>query len=320
MAGIDIRKRTTQTMPSVNRHNYRQSDDGVKRSNTDIDPSKTHLNYSINHLTEKESQEKHKKRIEEVDRVLPPKRIRKDRVTAITMVTYCPPEIKDMERSDEFFQKAHETICKTFGGEENIIDSVVHKDEVHDYLKKEDGKIVTHTSREHMHTTGIPFVPDKGINGKQFVTKTFLHKLNNEMENMCQREFGIHYHTGKGHEDKCQNELKAESAKLQREEAEKSYTEYIDEMNEHLTKMDERIIEQKEYITEQDETIDKMNCEKEKLLTDLEQMIKAYEKNLTEPYSKREKRMKAFLKEKDLWNDFKNKELQRQKELEIFER
>lgn len=119
----------------------------------------------------------------------------------------CPRELTKQGRSDEFFKKAHE-IYKEFFGKENTHGTFVHKDEVHEYTGK-DGAV--YLSCEHAHTLVSAFSEEKGINGKAFETRSRLKSLNNALDEMCLREFDIHFNTGEKPDRKSVERLKEET-------------------------------------------------------------------------------------------------------------
>ena len=56
-----------------------------------------------------------------------------------------------------------------------------------------DGK---HTSRAHLHVIGVPFVPDKGINGKNFLQKDTYGRVNEAMDDICEALYGFKFQDG----------------------------------------------------------------------------------------------------------------------------
>ena len=118
---------------------------------------------------------------------------------------------------------------QNFFGEKNVHGGFVHKDELHEYRDK-DGSLKM--SMEHMHLlvscyaewqqkdrkTG-EMVERKGINGKNFETRPRLNKLNDMMQEMCQREFGVSFNTGEKPQKKSVERLKNESALREKADA-----------------------------------------------------------------------------------------------------
>ena len=188
----------------------------VDHENEHIDKALSHLNYSLGAASYAEAVEALEARTREVDRVLPPKRIRKDRVTGFSLYTVCPEEIQQAGKADEYFRKVHEAFRKIFGPE-NVHGSFIHKDERHEYLDTRTGEI--RTSLFHAHTIVSAYVPGKGINGKLACTRSSMRTVNKALEEIC-REYGIEWHTGQGKESRTMDELKAASAKAERERQE----------------------------------------------------------------------------------------------------
>ena len=188
----------------------------VDHENEHIDRSLSHMNYALGAASYAEAVRALEERTKAVDAVLPPKRIRKDRVTGFSLYTVCPEEIQKAGKEDEFFQKAHEAFCRIFGPE-NVHGSFIHKDERHEYVDARTRE--TRTSLYHAHTIVSAFVPGKGINGKQACTRSSMKTVNKALEEIC-REYGIEWHTGQGKETRTMDELKAASAKAERERQE----------------------------------------------------------------------------------------------------
>ena len=188
----------------------------VDHENEHIDKALSHLNYSLGAASYAEAVEALEARTKEVDQVLPPKRIRKDRVTGFSLYTVCPEEIQQAGKADEYFRKVHEAFRRIFGPE-NVHGSFIHKDERHEYLDTRTGEI--RTSLFHAHTIVSAYVPGKGINGKLACTRSSMRTVNKALEEIC-REYGIEWHTGQGKESRTMDELKAASAKAERERQE----------------------------------------------------------------------------------------------------
>lgn len=207
MASVNWMKATTQKAGGLKKHLGQTEREKGNHSNEHIDKELSHQNYAIGCSDYAEALAQMKARTKEVDEVLPPKRVRKDRVTCCFLELPCPKAIAEQGLSDEFFLKAHE-IYKEFFGEKNVHGTFVHKDEVHEYTAK-DGNV--QTSLEHAHTLVSAFTEEKGINGKAFETRAKIKALNTAMDEMCVREFGVHLNTGERADRKSVETLKQES-------------------------------------------------------------------------------------------------------------
>lgn len=207
MASANWLKATTQKAGAMKKHLGQKEREMGKHSNPDINTSLSKLNYAIGCSDYAEALAQMKARTKEVDEVLPPKRVRKDRVTCCFLELPCPREVAEQGKSDEFFLKAHQ-LYEEFFGKANVHGTFVHKDEVHEYTAK-DGS--TQTSLEHAHTLVSAFVEGKGINGKAFETRAKIKALNTAMDEMCVREFGVHLNTGERADRKSVETLKQES-------------------------------------------------------------------------------------------------------------
>lgn len=206
MASCDFMKATYSKASSggMRVHLEGESRETHGHSNTDIDTSKTHLNYSIGCETYAKALEHLKDRTSEVDKEIPPLRVKKDRITAVFLEIPCPNEIVDR---DKFFQKAYDFACERLG-KDNVHGGFVHKDEVHEYTDK-NGHI--RTSLEHMHVLASPYTAEKGINGKAFLTKQFLIEWNKAFCQMVDKEFNVQFNTHDAPDKKTVEEMKLEN-------------------------------------------------------------------------------------------------------------
>ena len=210
MASVNWMKLTTQRAGSLIKHNDAEERIKHEHANKDINTELTELNYTIGCSSWREACEKNSKRVAEVDAVQPPQRVRKDRVTAVSLEVPCPKAIKDKGLADAFFQKVHE-LYELYFGKSNVQGSVVHKDEVHEYTDKTaDGSYIKKESLEHMHTLVTAYTSKKGINGKAFETRERLKGLNDGIDAMCRREFGVEFNTKETAGQKSVEALKLE--------------------------------------------------------------------------------------------------------------
>ena len=119
MASANWMKATTQKASALKRHFGQKERENSNHSNEHINKELSHQNYAIGCSDYAEALAQMKSRTEKVDKVIPPKRVRKDRVTCCFLELPCPRVITEQGRSDEFFLKAHE-IYKKFFGEKNV--------------------------------------------------------------------------------------------------------------------------------------------------------------------------------------------------------
>lgn len=193
MASVDWKKCTTKVIKSSG---YRSHFDQNKRIDKNVKHQNNHINKDCTEnwstCSWKEALTSWEKRIKEVDLSLPPQRIRKDRVTAVTLEFVCPEEIEKQGKSKEFFQKAYDVVKNQFG-KDDVHGMFVHMDEQHEYYDHSTKK--KKMSLNHAHVLVSPFVENKGINGKHFQTRESMIALNNAIDKMCVREFNIGYLT-----------------------------------------------------------------------------------------------------------------------------
>ena len=92
MASIDWKKQTRQAINSSGYRGHMENEIREKRNHTnkDIDKAKTSENYNIGCDSWGDALKRLNQRNKMVDEVMPPKRVRKDRVWAMTLEYPCP--------------------------------------------------------------------------------------------------------------------------------------------------------------------------------------------------------------------------------------
>lgn len=289
MASVNWMKATTQKASGLKKHLGQTERENGNHSNEHIDRGLSYQNYAIGCSDYAQALAQMKARTKEVDEVLPPKRVRKDRVTCCFLEVPCPREITEQGKSDEFFMKVHQLYGEFFG-KENIHGTFVHKDEVHEYTAK-DG--TTQISCEHAHTLVSAFVEGKGINGKAFETRAKIKALNVAMDEMCVREFGVHLNTGEKANRKSVETLKQESeARQELGELNKR----VEEVQRFADAFDKRVDELRNQIDKLQEDKLKISQENENLGNEL----KTIQDNLLEYEISQKKR---FLESKKAYAD-----------------
>lgn len=141
---LRIEKRKLGSVTPINNHHERLKE--KYKSNEDIDPERTHLNY---HLIEPEGKYRQKvlERIEEVGA----KRRKDSVVMQDVLITASPDWIdaKTYEEQVEYFDHAFNFISDRYG-RENILSAVVHMDEAH----------------PHMHLVFVPITSEGKLSSK----------------------------------------------------------------------------------------------------------------------------------------------------------
>lgn len=121
-------------------HNNRSPDNGVRHSNENIDNERTILNYYL----KKGNPEDIGKRLKDVYMYVK----RKDAVVLGEMVVTLPEDVREgREEEEKFFKAVYDFYAKEFG-EHNIINAVVHKDEI----------------TPHIHLDFVPVKTEEKIN------------------------------------------------------------------------------------------------------------------------------------------------------------
>lgn len=139
------------------------------------------------------------------------KRVRSDAVTLIGLNIKLPEGLmqKDYQTQCKWMKRTYEVV-RDFVGEENVVSATADFDEVHEYFDPETKTFVM--SRPEVDVKFVPEIKGK-LNAKEFQTRANMVKLNNEVEQMTQKEFGCKFQTGKGAKKKSTDILKNESAR-----------------------------------------------------------------------------------------------------------
>lgn len=160
-----VEKYTAAAVGHMLDHYGRSPDDGVKRSNENIDPGRIHLNYNLapDHeggqvafLKNRLAQVKVQKRADV--------NVLCDWVVTLPQGNYTP----DQER--EFFQRSYNFLSARYG-ESNVVSAYVHMDE----------------SQPHLHFAFIPVVPDRRrggekVSAKECITREDLNKFHPDFQ------------------------------------------------------------------------------------------------------------------------------------------
>lgn len=208
MASANWLKATTQKAGALKKHLGQKERELGNHANPNIDKTLSKTNYALGCTDYGEALERMKRRTKEVDKLIPPKRVRKDRVTCCFIELPCPLTLTERGISDEFFKSSYKTLSDFFGAE-NVHGGFVHKDEVHTYTDKDK---TLRKSLEHIHVLVSAYTPEKGINGKAFETRARLKALNRALDDMCFRSYGVHLNTKETPEHKSVERLKEETA------------------------------------------------------------------------------------------------------------
>ena len=189
-----------------------------EHSNKDIDRSRTAMNFSVIGRSYANRCKMYDEAI--ADAATHSKRkMRADAVTCLGLCTYAPAELPE-EKCAEWFIKVHSIMVDMFGVE-NVIDTDVHFDEVHEYYDSEQDEIVR--SRVHAHTNVIPRTKDGRLCCKEIYTRSNCVKLNGLIEDMTQKDYGIQFQTGaKTKGTKTVEQLKADTLKAALEEEQRA--------------------------------------------------------------------------------------------------
>lgn len=151
-------------------HSNRKENDGVEHENRNIDNERTHLNYYL----KEGGAEELKKRLNEV-----PHLNKKSIIVMCEFMIALPPDIREEHPEDErkFFESIYSFMKKDYG-EENIIDVVIHKDEI----------------TPHMHGYFVPVVKNadgrERLCAKELINRQYLRTLHQRLIKHTEKDLG----------------------------------------------------------------------------------------------------------------------------------
>lgn len=166
-------------------HIYRE---GKRYGNPDINPELAACVWTMSDL--KTSQKTIRETIAKIDKIRPPKRIKKDRKTVAELCIPAPREGTSQEDALRFFQGVYDELA---AAGYHVCGGAVHGDEVHDYIDPDDKQL--HRSRLHMHVLLVPET-ERGLNMKSWLTRDRFRELNALCDRVCMRELGHRYQDG----------------------------------------------------------------------------------------------------------------------------
>lgn len=155
-----LTKHTANAVSFHLKHNNREYDPGKTPKNIEIDPTRTHLNYSLqpsnrvsvpkNSTISQAEKAYYNFRMKQLYHMR-----RKDLVTAAEWCITMPKELNQTspEIQRKFFEETYKFCCKKYD-ERNIIQATVHYDEG---VKNKSGEIIA--GQPHMHVIFIPTIP-----------------------------------------------------------------------------------------------------------------------------------------------------------------
>ena len=237
------------------RHDKRESEE---HANQQIDKSRSHLNWSVYGLSYKQACEKYDKRIKELDSSTNTNK-RKDRVTMFALVVPCPVGIPENDQK-RWFRRVTDILIEQYG-ENNLIDADVHVDEVHSYTDANTKQ--QRTSLIHAHFNFVPEHEGK-LNGKWFSNKRNINMVNQTIQQMSIREFGVQFMDGSKKKSKDTVEtLKNKSLQAQN-----------DKLQEQVIKARERLSEAQKTYSQYKQANNQLKADNERLQADNERLKK----------------------------------------------
>lgn len=266
---IGIRKLKIVKTLHMDRHG--DENDNRNHSNENINPELSPGNFYVGCNSYAEAVDNAEKRLKEVDAVLPPKRLKKDRVEALMVNIPCPEEVTEQGRTKEFFNKVNDCM-KEYFGEKNWHGMEIHVDEVHQYYDPKLHKECT--SLVHAHGVATPFVEGKGVNCKAFMTKANLARVTKVVDDMCLREFGVSFRTYRDPQHKSVEELKSETniARNELQRVVDTQNKMIDTNRETIIKQTDKMAENQMEMMELDSELQDMRSENNSLKTENENL------------------------------------------------
>lgn len=166
------------------RHNDKDRRMEMNHKNVHIDKSKTHLNFTYRGLTYKELCKAFDDKLDSVD-VGRESSGKNARVILQSVILYPPPGLpKSKER--EWFMDAGRVLENRFG--DNLLEIQFDMDEEHEYTDPETKQ--KKISRNHGHARLFPEVNGK-LNGKEFSKRSVITGLNEELDEMSYKKYGV---------------------------------------------------------------------------------------------------------------------------------
>lgn len=195
-----VEKYKKGSVSSIERHNERKNEN---YSNEEIDPSRTHLNYS---LIQRDNESYYRSVMKLVNARDNPsgKALRKDAVVLCEFVITSSNEFFENLSAEEqrrFFEEANQYL-QDFFGKEKCIYSVVHNDE--------------HTP--HMHFGFVPLTAENKLCGKEIINRSVLFRLQSEMPKFLQ-EKGFKIERGEAGSKAVHKSVKQYKADMEKEKA-----------------------------------------------------------------------------------------------------
>lgn len=195
-----VEKYKKGSVSSIERHNERKN---VNYSNEEIDPSRTHLNYS---LIQRDNESYYRSVMKLVNARDNPsgKALRKDAVVLCEFVITSSNEFFEnlpAEEQRRFFEEANQYL-QDFFGKEKCIYSVVHNDE--------------HTP--HMHFGFVPLTAENKLCAKEIINRSALFRLQSEMPKFLQ-EKGFKIERGEAGSKAVHKSVKQYKADMEKEKA-----------------------------------------------------------------------------------------------------
>ena len=178
---------------------------------------------------------------------MPKKNNKADKVLAFGLEIPIPDGVPNSELRN-FTVKVSEIIKKKTGIQsDDIVSIYTHVDEIHDYIDSSTKQ--ERTSMRHIHQYVIPNINDK-LNGKAFSSRKNMIAVNNAIEEMCQKDYGVPFMTG----EKTKSTESVESLKLKSKALELDERENLVEQREEAVAHDERELDKREKAVAQRES------------------------------------------------------------------
>ncbi len=274
MASIDIAKMEPAALMGLDVHFENSIRMRAKHSNFEIDTSRTDQNYFLGCTSWRDAADRIGDFVQQTDERQPPKRVRKDRKTWLSIYIPCPKAISDLgpEAERQFFEEVYalldmEIPSGLFGG-------VIHLDEQHtykDHYDKETKEWIDAESLNHGHYWAAAYTPEKGINCSTLCSPEFFKHLQDAVQAMVMEQFGISYQTGdyKRTKDQARYKKTVEELKLQSTQYEvqavqqqlDNITAKISEKQNELQQVTDSTIQAKEALSEAENTLSDVQAE-----------------------------------------------------------
>ena len=189
MASVNwVKMKSVQQVKAVLRHDCKDTrQDAKTHTNEALDKTLTGQNYGVGDTYD----EAQKAFTERLATVTAGKTVRKDAVVGVGFSIPAPADLS-ADKEKDWFGRVYDVLKDKYG-EDNICCFAVHVDEQHEYIDPDTKE--SKMSRSHAQGVMVPEVNGK-LCAKDFVSRARMIEINNAIDEMSQKEFGVQFMDG----------------------------------------------------------------------------------------------------------------------------